>query len=227
MSDRPDKPILCLDFDGVIHRYDSGWKGPCEIPDDVTDGFFEWLDVAAQHFRIVVYSSRSKEPGACDAMAMWMAEQRRKWREAGGKSPITDGSEVKVEFAHEKPAAFLTIDDRGMTFDGDWSHYKPEHLRRFLPWNKMPEAGPHNCAEQMHWHLNLQHFGDTNIKYLEVQGQCRACGRKARFRGPAGIDPAHPTVTLDGTEASFPLLIGEEAYDGKGVGFSVTSPRAN
>lgn len=35
------KPILCLDFDGVIHRYDSGWKGPLVIADGVTDGFFD------------------------------------------------------------------------------------------------------------------------------------------------------------------------------------------
>ena len=27
------KPILCLDFDGVVHSYTSGWKGADVIPD--------------------------------------------------------------------------------------------------------------------------------------------------------------------------------------------------
>lgn len=130
------KPILCLDFDGVIHRYDSGWKGATTIADDATEGFFEWLDEAAQHFRIVVYSSRSKDPGAVIAMQMWLATQRRKWRERGGVSPITDGTPVNVEFAHEKPAAFITIDDRALTFTGRWSDFAPERLREFKPWNK-------------------------------------------------------------------------------------------
>ncbi len=26
------KPILCVDFDGVVHSYTSGWKGETVIP---------------------------------------------------------------------------------------------------------------------------------------------------------------------------------------------------
>lgn len=131
-----DKPILCLDFDGVIHRYDSGWKGPLVISDDVTPGFFEWLDRASEVFKIVVYSSRSKEPGASNAMAIWLASQREKWRNDGGQSHITNGTPVEVEFVDTKPAAFLQIDDRAVCFDGDWSELDPAELRKFKPWNK-------------------------------------------------------------------------------------------
>lgn len=130
------KPILCLDFDGVIHSYTSGWHGDTVISDPVTVGFFEWLDEAAQHFKIVVYSSRSKNPKACDAMALWMAKQRLMWRENGGTSSIKDGSPVDIEFAHEKPAAFLTIDDRAIQFDGTWPNVAD--LLSFKPWNKRP-----------------------------------------------------------------------------------------
>lgn len=130
-----NKPIICLDFDGVIHRYDSGWQGADVISDDVTDGFFEWADEAAKHFTLVVYSSRSKEPGAIDAMMFWLADQRRKWRERGGVSP-NDGGVVTFDFASTKPPAFLTIDDRAIQFTGDWSAIPPGALLAFKPWNK-------------------------------------------------------------------------------------------
>lgn len=85
----------------------------------------------------------------------------------------------------------------------------------------------HSCIEQMHWHLNLQHFGDTNVKYLEVTGACKTCGRKVSFRGPPGLNPSHPTVAIDGSEAIFPFVFEGEVYDGKGVGYSVTNPAVN
>lgn len=133
---RDGKPILCLDFDGVIHRYDSGWQGATTISDDVTDGFFEWLDDAAQHFRIVIYSSRSSDPEAIKAMQFWLSAQRQKWRFHGGISPITDGRPVEIEFADKKPAAFLTIDDRAVMFTGRWADFPAIALREFKPWNK-------------------------------------------------------------------------------------------
>lgn len=134
-----DKPILCIDFDGVIHRYDSGWKGATVIPDHVTDGFFEWAEQAAQHFKLVIYSSRSKEPAAIEAMQFWLAAERKLWRENGGTHKIE--APLEFEFASEKPAAFMTIDDRALCFEGDWSKIDPATLRNFQPWNKRATDG--------------------------------------------------------------------------------------
>ncbi|MER9768994.1 hypothetical protein NKJ09_23350 [Mesorhizobium sp. M0189] len=85
----------------------------------------------------------------------------------------------------------------------------------------------HVCAENVEWHLNLQHFGDTNIKYLEVKGACNVCNRAVSFRGPAGLNQSHPTVAIDGSEAVFPFLFSDEEFDGKAVGFSVSIPGGN
>lgn len=126
------KPILCLDFDGVCHQYTSGWKGADVIPDDHVPGLFEFLEEAAKHFDIQVFSSRSNQPGGADAMCLWFVEQRKKWRAAGGGEGFT--TIVEVSFPTEKPAAFLSIDDRGLTFTGEWPDV--ETLRQFKPWNK-------------------------------------------------------------------------------------------
>ena len=84
----------------------------------------------------------------------------------------------------------------------------------------------HTC-EDLHFHLNVQSFGDTNIKYLEVTGHCKVCDRKMRFRGPAGVNPNSPTVAIDGSQAIFPFLMTGEDYDGKAIGYSVKVGGAN
>jgi len=127
-----NKPILCLDFDGVIHSYEKGWQGG-EIYGTTTPGFWEWAEQAARYFKLVIYSSRSKTDDGIIAMSMWMHKERKKWRESGGVS--VDSEPLSYEFAHEKPPAFLTIDDRGMTFNGNWGDFDPEMLRQFKPWN--------------------------------------------------------------------------------------------
>jgi hypothetical protein len=42
-----------------------------------------------------------------------------------------------LEFPEQKPAAFLTIDDRAVTFDGKWDgiDMDPLTLLSFKPWN--------------------------------------------------------------------------------------------
>lgn len=126
------KPILCIDFDGVIHSYEKGWQNGV-IYGSVTPGFWEWAEQAAKLFKLVIYSSRSKTDAGNMEMSAWLIGQRRTWREAGGTHEIPDA--LSFEFASEKPAAFLTIDDRAICFTGDWSALDPAILREFKPWN--------------------------------------------------------------------------------------------
>lgn len=124
------KPILCLDFDGVIHRYTTPWTDAATISDGPVDRAIAFMLAALQVFDVVIYSSRSKDAGGVDAMKAWL---RKHAGAAWHKSPDGPGIE-DVRFAHEKPAAFLTIDDRAFCFQGVWPDV--EQLRAFKPWNK-------------------------------------------------------------------------------------------
>jgi len=128
------KPILCVDFDGVVHSYEKGWQDGV-IYGTVTPGFFEWAEQAAKQFNLVIYSSRSKSEEARVDMLVWLIDQRREWRKAGGMHE-TDAA-LDFEFADQKPPAWLTIDDRAICFKGDWSapELTPDAMRAFKPWN--------------------------------------------------------------------------------------------
>jgi hypothetical protein len=116
------KPILCLDFDGVIHSYTSGWKGAHIIPDPPVEGAIDFIKVALEHFEVHVYSSRSHQLGGINAMQLWFQNHA--------------GSEVQMAlcFPEYKPSAMITIDDRALTFTGVWPDVKS--LLTFKPWNK-------------------------------------------------------------------------------------------
>lgn len=129
-SIKPYKPILCLDFDGVIHSYEKGWQDG-EIYGTVTEGFWPWLEEAVKHFDVVVYSSRCQDPNMVIRVSKWLEQQ---WQEYLNKlclvAPMPD-----IAFAFQKPKAFLTIDDRALTFKGRWEELNPAQLRAFKPWN--------------------------------------------------------------------------------------------
>lgn len=115
---RGSRPILCLDFDGVLHWYRNGWKGADVVDDDPVPGAVDFVRQAQEYFQIMIYSSRSNHPGGIDAMRTWMEEH----------------GFPEVGFATEKPSAWVTIDDRALTFTGEW--FDPAELRRFKPWNR-------------------------------------------------------------------------------------------
>jgi hypothetical protein len=124
------KPILCLDFDGVIHSYTSGWKGARNIPDPPVEGAIEFIgDALASGWDVVIHSSRARYFGGITAMSRWLQEH------AGNcwDGPF-EGTLCSVRFARWKPPAVVTIDDRAMTFTGQWPALAD--LKAFKPWNK-------------------------------------------------------------------------------------------
>lgn len=134
MGEQKYKPILVLDFDGVCHSYASGWKGADVIPDDHVPGLFEFLEAVAPYFDIQVFSSRSHQPGGIEAMQEWLFEHYYKWLRANCGDDVKTLGMVEVTFPKVKPNAFISIDDRGITFTGEWPSV--ESLLAFKPWHK-------------------------------------------------------------------------------------------
>ena len=136
-----NKPILVLDFDGVLHSYSSGWKGADVIPDPPVPGAMRFVAEAVNYFDVQIFSSRSNQPGGEQAMRQWML--RRLVDDFQG-----DGQDIAdlIVYPMVKPAAFLTIDDRAILFDGDWSALDPKTLLDFQPWNKRPKIKPKEKA---------------------------------------------------------------------------------
>ena len=129
-------PIICVDFDGVIHSYTSGWMGVDQIPDPPVPGAIEWLvdhlpvpdgicAMAPEHEGPIVqiYSSRSKSWRGRRAMKRWLIENGLP------REYITD---KVLKFPVKKPPAFLTIDDRAICFEGEFP--TTEQILNFKPW---------------------------------------------------------------------------------------------
>lgn len=133
------KPILCLDFDGTLHPYQRGWQGAGHVDDDPpVEGALDFLYEATKRYRVAIYSSRSKSLAGRAAMKRWVRKHLNM------SLPFSPGHE-RFDWLHEaiewpwfKPSAFVTIDDRALTFDGTWPDL--EALAAFKPWNKKPKG---------------------------------------------------------------------------------------
>jgi hypothetical protein len=148
------KPILCLDFDGVIHSYTSGWKGATVIPDPATPGAIEFILEALNTFEVAIFSSRSHQFGGRRAMKKWLKRAIAQWQSDNGLDwsnlpfyvqnygapPGYDEAEwpsmiiQMIRWPIFKPPATITLDDRAVTFTGAWPAIS--ELQAFKPWNK-------------------------------------------------------------------------------------------
>lgn len=143
------KPIIAVDFDGVIHLYRDGWQSG-EIYDGIVPGFFKWIFKTAEDFQIVVVSSRLNEEQQEANMRSWFTHRALEARESG---EITQDEFYRfpglITLSKVKPPAFITIDDRALTFNGNWLSpiYAKEEIWNFKPWNSKPPKSPTEQSE--------------------------------------------------------------------------------
>jgi len=138
-QDRGHKKILVVDFDGVLNSYTSGWVSATFIPDPPVDGAMEWLWQMSREFNLQIFSSRSKEDGGIKAMSDYIGYWAKKI--LGNAEPEYRANAVinricndPAAWPTQKPAAFVTLDDRAICFTGKWPTL--DELKGFKPWNK-------------------------------------------------------------------------------------------
>jgi len=95
-----------LDFDGVVHSYKSGWQGEDIIPDSPVEGVKWAIDQLRRvaKYKVIVWSTRCKTERGKEAIKKWLVE----WKIA-----VDD-------IVAYKPVCLCYVDDRGITFNGDW-----------------------------------------------------------------------------------------------------------
>lgn len=146
------KKTVCVDFDGVLHSYVSGWKGVAEIPDPPVPGALDWLRelMGREDYEIAIYSSRSEEYSGIQAMVQWLRLHGMTFEEV-----------EQITFPRKKPPAFLTIDDRCICFRGTFPSL--QEMDSFQPWTKSWD-GPTE-EEEIQW-------SDLSItKFLDREGR--------------------------------------------------------
>jgi len=119
-----NKKTVCLDFDGVIHSYKSGWKGIDETPDEPVEGIENFIkELYDNNYNICIFSSRSKEEVGINAMKNYVASL-----------DIDNEIYNSIQWPQEKPPAHIYIDDRAFAFKGKFPAIS--EIDNFKAWMK-------------------------------------------------------------------------------------------
>jgi len=111
------KPVLSVDFDGVLHRYSKGLHDG-SIYDSPTPGAQEFIRKAQEHFFVMIFTARARNPEMKAEIIEWLDEH------GFPEVPVTS----------TKYPSFLWLDDRCERFTGAFPD--PESLLKFQPWNR-------------------------------------------------------------------------------------------
>ena len=121
----PTQQTVCVDFDGVIAEYD-GFKG-ADVFGEPIKGAQEALEMLGSKYnwKIIIFTTRLPSPKFLEYL------KKHKIR----YDYINENPVQYPNTNNGKPAAHVYIDDRAVTFKGNWME-TCEEIRNFTPWYK-------------------------------------------------------------------------------------------
>ena len=108
---------ICIDFDGVIHD-NLNYKGSSIINGNLVPGAKESLEDLSNSYEIVIHSARCQDVEAMNNIREWLQSH-----------------DMNYDVVRFKPHAHIFLDDRGISFNGDWSK-AIEEIKNFTQWQQ-------------------------------------------------------------------------------------------
>lgn len=154
------KKTILFDFDGVIHSYASGWHGVDIALDKPVDGIKECIDQLKEKYLIYIYSSRCSHLEGLKCIEKYLKEYNI----------------YSDKITNVKTAAYLTIDDRCICFDGNCSLI--DKIDNFIPWTKKTK----NIKSTYQMDC-MQKYNFENMKYDNQVDYMKKCDFDSTYEG--------------------------------------------
>ncbi len=98
------RKTICLDFDGVIHQQLPPWRGREHVSGGLIPGAIDAIEQLKRKYTVVVYSGRCCTESGIAAIQAWLKQH-----------------DIRVDaVCSHKPYADVFVDDKGVTYSGDW-----------------------------------------------------------------------------------------------------------
>ena len=107
-----NRKSVCIDFDGVLYSYESGWGVDGALVDGPVEGSMQFLIECVLTFNVNIYSCRSAHKYQRKRMRKWV---KRNLRQSGD---LDSYIYKQIKFPKSKPLASLYVDDNALRYDG-------------------------------------------------------------------------------------------------------------
>ena len=149
-----EKRTICIDFDGVVHDYSSGWQGEDVFGQMIPNADTGTSVLKQKGWTVIIFTTRKKT----DELEKWLKEHNITYDYINENPGQPDGTSGKI-------MADVYLDDRGICFRGRWDSWLVREILDFEPWQEQQKKEIEQLAA----------FNDTGNSIWE-----RGCERRIK-----------------------------------------------